>query len=101
MLKDMQLSVEDQSPIKTMGMQSLQGTLLVSGVRTPSGVKNLAVMVGASNEVFEIDGQRARWCGRRELVVTSDKPQEPGEGRGFICTECSDSDTGDECCRNG
>jgi hypothetical protein len=84
--KDMQLLWKVKVPIKTMGMQSFREPLLVSGVRTPSGVKNLAVMVGASNEVFGIDSDTGTVVWQRKLDWASDKPQEPGEGRGFICT---------------
>lgn len=85
-VKDMQLLWKVKLPIKTMGMQSFREPLLVSGVRTASGVKNLAVMVGASNEVFGIDSDTGTVVWQRKLDWASEKPQEPGEGRGFICT---------------
>ena len=76
-------------PVKTMGMQSFREPLIVSGVSTAAGVKTLAIVVGASNEVYGIDAENGTVVWQRKLDWASEKPQEPGEGRGFICHQRS------------
>ncbi|CAN5587723.1 hypothetical protein BH10ACI4_BH10ACI4_38290 [soil metagenome] len=84
--KDIKLLWKVKVPVKTMGMQSFREPLIVSGVKTANGVKNLAVVVGSSNEVYGIDTDTGAIAWQRKLDWASEKPQEPGEGRGFICT---------------
>jgi outer membrane protein assembly factor BamB len=71
---------------KTMGMQSFREPLLISGVRTSDGVKNLTILAGASNDVFVLNTDNGAILWQKKLKWESDKPQEAGEGRGFICT---------------
>lgn len=71
---------------KTMGMQSFREPLIIPGVKTDSGTKTLAFLVGASNDVFAIDTETGTVLWNKKLKWESSKPQEPGEGRGFICT---------------
>lgn len=71
---------------KTMGMQSFREPMIVSGVKTPDGVKTLAVLVGASNDVFVLDAESGKVVWQKKLKWESQQPQEPGEGGGFICT---------------
>ena len=71
---------------KTMGMQSFREPLLVSGVSTAAGTKDLAILAGSSNDVFVVDAATGVMVWHKQLKWSSDKPQEPGEGSGFICT---------------
>lgn len=71
---------------KTMGMLSFREPLIVSGVKTAQGAKTLAILAGASNEVYAIDADNGTVVWQKKLKWESEKPQEPGEGRGFICT---------------
>lgn len=71
---------------KTMGMQSFREPVIVTGVATPAGPKTLAILAGASNDVFAIDTESGTVVWKKKLKWESDKPEEPGEGRGFICT---------------
>jgi outer membrane protein assembly factor BamB len=71
---------------KTMGMQSFREPLIVTDVKTSGGAKTLAILASAANEVFAIDAEDGTIVWRKKLKWESDKPQEPGEGRGFICT---------------
>lgn len=71
---------------KTMGMQSFREPLILSGVKTASGEKTIAILAGASNDVFALDTESGSVLWMKKLKWESDKPQEPGEGRGFICT---------------
>jgi len=84
--KDIQLLWKVKVSNKTMGMQSFREPMIISGVKTAEGVKNLAIMVGASNDVFVIDADSGAIIWQKKLKWESDKPQEAGEGRGFICT---------------
>ena len=71
---------------KPMGMLHFREPLIVSGVKTGDGPKTLAILAGASNDVFAIDAETGTLVWQKKLKWESDKPQEPGEGRGFICT---------------
>lgn len=71
---------------KTMGMQAFREPLIVSGVKTSGGSKTLAIVAGSSNDVSVIDANSGELVWHKKLKWTSDKPQEAGEGRGFICT---------------
>ena len=68
---------------KTMGMQSFREPLIVAGV---SGNKTVAILAGSSNDVYVIDVASGAFLWQKQLKWASDKPQEAGEGRGFICT---------------
>lgn len=71
---------------KPMGMQSFREPLIVSGVKTAEGVKTVAILAGSSNDVYVIDVNTGKMVWERKLKWASEKPPEPGEGRGFICT---------------
>ncbi len=70
---------------KPMGMQSFREPLIVAGVHTAGGVKTLAIFAGSSDAVYAIDADNGSIVWQKELKWSSDKPQEPGEGAGFIC----------------
>jgi outer membrane protein assembly factor BamB len=70
---------------KPMGMQSFREPLVVAGVHTAGGVKTLAIFAGSSDAVYAIDADNGTLVWQKELKWSSDKPQEPGEGAGFIC----------------
>ena len=71
---------------KTMGMQSFREPIIIPGVKTADGTKTLAILAGASNDVFAIDTETGKIAWQKKLKWESSKPPEPGEGRGFICT---------------
>ena len=71
---------------KTMGMQSFREPLIINGVKTADGEKTIAYLAGASNDVFALDASNGAVVWKKKLKWESSKPQEPGEGRGFICT---------------
>jgi len=71
---------------KTMGMMSFREPLIVSGVKTADGAHTLAIFAGAANQVFAIDAETGKVAWQSNLKWESQKPQEPGEGEGFICT---------------
>jgi outer membrane protein assembly factor BamB len=68
-----------------MGMQSFREPVIVAGVHTAAGVKTLAIFAGSSDAVFAIDVDNGSLVWRKDLKWSSDKPQEPGQGAGFIC----------------
>jgi outer membrane protein assembly factor BamB len=70
---------------KPMGMQSFREPLIVAGLHTAAGVKTLAIFAGSSDAVYAIDADNGTLVWQKELKWSSDKPQEPGEGAGFIC----------------
>jgi len=71
---------------KPMGMLSFREPLIVTGVKTADGVKTLAILAAAANDVYAIDTENGTIVWQKKLKWESEKPQEPGEGRGFICT---------------
>jgi outer membrane protein assembly factor BamB len=73
-------------PAKTMGMQSFREPLIVFGVKTAKGVQTLAILAAAANQVFAIDAESGALAWQSDLKWASQKPQEKGEGEGFICT---------------
>ncbi len=66
---------------KTMGMQSFREPLIVAGVNTAAGVKTLAILAGSSNDVYAVDADRGALVWQKHLKWSSDKPQQPGQGR--------------------
>lgn len=72
--------------VKTMGMQSFREPLILPDVKTASGNKTVVIMVGASNEVYALDADSGSVLWQTTLKWSSSQAQEPGEGRGFICT---------------
>jgi outer membrane protein assembly factor BamB len=70
---------------KPMGMQSFREPVIVAGVHTPAGVKTLAIFAGSSDAVFAVDVDNGSLVWQKDLKWSSDKPQEPGQGAGFIC----------------
>jgi hypothetical protein len=73
-------------PSKPMGMLSFREPLIVTGVKTPDGQRTLSILAGAANDVFAIDAETGKVVWQTKLKWASEKPQEPGEGSGFICT---------------
>ena len=84
--RKLQLLWKTKVESKTMGMQSFREPLIVSGVKTGEGARTVAVLAGASNDVFALDAETGKVIWQTKLKWSSDKPQEPGEGAGFICT---------------
>jgi len=71
---------------KTMGMQSFREPLIIPGVKLTDGIHTLAILAGASNDVFALDAETGKIIWQTKLKWSSATPQEPGEGEGFICT---------------
>lgn len=84
--KDLKLLWKVKVPVKTMGMQSFREPLIVSEVKTAQGTRTLAILAGASNDIFAIDADKGSVVWQKKLKWASSSPQEPGEGEGFICT---------------
>ena len=82
----LQLLWKVKVPTKPMGMLTFREPLIVSGVKTPDGTKTLAILAGAVNDVYAVDAESGKVVWQTKLKWASDKPQEPGEGNGFICT---------------
>ena len=82
----LQLLWKVKVPTKPMGMLTFREPLIVSGVKTEQGTRTLAILAGAVNDVYAIDAESGKIVWQSNLKWTSEKPQEPGEGSGFICT---------------
>ena len=82
----LQLLWKVKVPTKPMGMLTFREPLIVSGVKTADGARTLAILAGAVNDVYAIDAQSGKVVWQTKLKWASEKPQEPGEGNGFICT---------------
>jgi outer membrane protein assembly factor BamB len=85
-VRKLQLLWKTKVESKTMGMQSFREPLIVSGVKTADGARTVAILAGASNDVFALDAETGKVIWQTKLKWSSEKPQEPGEGAGFICT---------------
>jgi outer membrane protein assembly factor BamB len=70
---------------KPMGMQSFREPLIVAGMHTAAGVKTLAVLAASSDDVYAVDADTGLLVWQKHLKWSSDQPQEPGQGAGFIC----------------
>ena len=84
-VKNLRLLWKLKTDNKTMGMQSFREPLIVNGIATPGGVKSLAILAGALNVVYAVDTQTGTLVWQKNLKWSSDKPQETGQGEGFIC----------------
>jgi outer membrane protein assembly factor BamB len=83
----LQLLWKTKVDAKPMGMLSFREPLIVNGIKTADGaVHTLAVVAGAANDVFALDANTGAVVWQLKLKWSSEKPQEPGEGNGFICT---------------
>ena len=84
-VKDLRLLWKLKTDNKPMGMQSFREPLIVSGVNTAAGTKTLAIVAGSSDDVYVVDVASGALVWQKHLKWASEKPEEPGEGRGFIC----------------
>jgi len=84
-VKNIRLLWKLKTDNKPMGMQSFREPVIVAGISTPGGMKTLAFFAGSSDTVYAIDADAGKLIWRKDLKWSSDKPQEPGEGGGFIC----------------
>jgi len=82
----MELLWKTKLAAKPMGMLSFREPLVVTGVKTPDGTHTLAIFAAAANQVFALDAETGKVVWQSNLKWESEKPQEPGEGGGFICT---------------
>ena len=85
-VKKLQLLWKTKLPTKPMGMLTFREPLIVSGVKTADGSQTLAILAGAANDVYALNAESGKVVWQTNLKWSSDKPQEPGEGNGFICT---------------
>jgi outer membrane protein assembly factor BamB len=85
-VEKLQLLWKTKVEAKPMGMLSFREPLIVSGVKTADGAHTLAILAGAANDVFALDAENGKVVWQTKLKWQSDKPQEEGEGQGFICT---------------
>ena len=70
---------------KAMGMQSFREPIIVAGVNATGGTKTLAILAGSSDDVYAVDAAGGALVWQKHLKWASDKPEEPGQGAGFIC----------------
>jgi outer membrane protein assembly factor BamB len=84
-VKNIRLLWKLKTDNKSMGMQSFREPLIVAGVQTGGGVKTLAILAGSSDDVYAVDVENGSLVWQKHLKWSSDKPQEAGEGAGFIC----------------
>ena len=82
-VKNLRLLWKLKTDNKTMGMQSFREPLIVAGVSTRFGTKTVAILAGASDDVYVADVDTGALLWQKHLSWSSDQPQEPGQGRGF------------------
>ncbi len=84
-VKNLRLLWKLKTDSKTMGTQSFREPLIVAGIATASGPKTETILVGSSNDVYAVDAATGTLVWHKHLPWSSPKPQEAGEGEGFIC----------------
>ncbi len=85
--QDIRLLWKVKTDNKTMGMHSFREPLIIAGVHTASGVKTLAILAGAADEVYGIDADSGTILWQRHLKWASDQPQNSEIDQGFICSK--------------
>ncbi len=85
--KDIRLLWKVKTDNVSMGMQSFREPLIIAGVNTRRGIKTLAILAGSSNDVYAIDADSGEILWQKHLKWSSEKPQAPEIGDGFICTK--------------
>ncbi len=85
--KDIRLLWKVKTDNRTMGMHSFREPLIVAGIDTASGVKTLAILAGAANEIYAIDADSGTILWQKQLKWASDKPQTSDIDSGFICSK--------------
>ena len=85
--KDIRLLWKVKTDNKSMGMHSFREPLIIAGVQMASGVKTLAILAGAANEVYAIDADSGTMLWQKQLKWASDKPQTSDINSGFICSK--------------
>jgi outer membrane protein assembly factor BamB len=85
-VKNLRLLWKLKTDNKTMGMQSFREPLIVAGIHTAGGAKTLAILAGSSNDAYAVDVATGKLVWQKHLQWSSSKPQEAGQGQGFICT---------------
>ncbi|MHB1865828.1 MAG: outer membrane protein assembly factor BamB family protein [Candidatus Saccharimonadales bacterium] len=85
--KDIRLLWKVKTDNKSMGMHSFREPLIIAGVQMASGVKTLAILAGAANEVYAIDADSGTMLWQKQLKWASDKPQASDINSGFICSK--------------
>ncbi len=85
-VKNLRLLWKLKTDNKTMGMQSFREPLIVAGIPTAAGAKTLAILAGSDNDAYAVDVATGTLVWHKHLPWSSSKPQEAGQGQGFICT---------------
>jgi outer membrane protein assembly factor BamB len=85
--KDIRLLWKVKTDNQTMGMHSFREPLIVAGIHTANGVKTLAILAGAANEVYAIDVDSGTILWQKQLKWSADKPETSDINDGFICSK--------------
>ncbi len=83
-VKNFQLLWTAKTDNKPMGLAGLLEPVILSGVQTPSGTKQLAVVAGSSNTLTAIDTETGHIAWHKDFDWLSPDPQS-ADFRGFIC----------------
>src|SRR6202789_1998172 len=83
--KNIRLLWKLKTNTKAMGMQSFREPIIVAGVNAAGGPKTLAILAGSSDDVYAVDAASGALVWQKHMKWASDKPEEPGQGAGFIC----------------
>jgi outer membrane protein assembly factor BamB len=83
-VKDFQLLWTYKTDNKPMGLAGLLEPVILSGVTTPAGTKQLAIVAGSSNTLTAVDAVTGELIWHKDFAWLSPDPQ-TNEFRGFIC----------------
>ncbi|HKV48275.1 MAG TPA: PQQ-binding-like beta-propeller repeat protein [Candidatus Acidoferrales bacterium] len=83
-VKNFQLLWTSKTDNKPMGLAGLLEPVIVSGVSTPEGTRQLAIVAGSSNTLTAIDTETGKIVWHKDFEWLSPDPQSQAF-RGFIC----------------
>ncbi len=63
-------------PNEPLFLTGLTAPLVVRGVKTPAGDKNLVIVAGSSDHVFALDAATGELAWKQDLAITQPRPQD-------------------------
>jgi outer membrane protein assembly factor BamB len=84
-VKDMKLLWKLKLDNEPRQMHSLFPPLIMERVNTPSGVKQIAIEAGVSDNIYAIDVEKGEVLWKKHFVTTFTPPANGGRGGGILC----------------
>ena len=65
-------------PNEPLFLNGLTAPLVVRGIKTPGGEKNLVIVAGSSDHVFALDAETGELAWKQDMGITEPRPQDGG-----------------------